>query len=572
LSGIVVYTKNTIETLSAFADGTTDDAGQINAALTMAQATGGTVWLPPGIYGIGSDLIVPPGVTLTGQAGVRTDLGASGAAVQARVKLLSTFAGHAGVSVVDKEVGGYGAENGSVTIRDLNIDCSAKTSGTIDGIQVNGRCDGLRIEKVSIYKPPNCGVRFLQYTRVDTLTYKTINLVMDRVVVHTSASVGFSFSGNTDSEVTNCYSLGAGGDGFTFSTSCANTVVTTCRSEGSANYGFHITGSWNIGTGAGGMLLMGCSTDRSVKHGILVDATGTAPIAIQSPMLRRDGRNGGTGGGSYAGLAVASATVPVLITSPTVFPGVDDAGTGTNSPQYGISITSSTFVAINGGGYLHAQTTAFSADSTSVVSRGPGIAERTGSTSAPGTIAVDNWPRPEWTPEELSYKAFNYDPILVSGSVSGQASGVPLLVRVKVRKAILVTNLHVYVGTLGATLTSSQNLAGLYSISGGTATKLDVTGDQTTAWGSTGAKTMALAGGAQTIQPGDYIVALLSVGGTSAKFGRTSVPAVAQFANGLLGGSGARFATNGTGATALPTTFTLSSNTVSNDAAWVGLS
>jgi hypothetical protein len=571
MSGIVVYTKNTIETLSAFANGTTDDAGQINAALTMAQATGGTVWLPPGVYGIGSDLIVPPGVTLTGQAGVRTDLGASSAAVQARIKLLSTFTGKAGVSVVDKEVGGYSAENGSVTIRDLNIDCSAKTSGTIDGIQVNGRCDGLRIEKVSIYKPPNCGVRFLQYTRLDTLTYKTINLVMDRVVVHTSASVGFSFSGNTDSEITNCYSLGALDDGFKFSLSCANTVVTNCRSEGSANHGFHITGSWNTGTGSGGMLLMGCSTDRSVKNGILVDATGTAPIAISSPMLRRDGRNGGTGGGSYAGLAVASATVPVLITSPTVFPGVDDAGTGTNSPQYGVSITSSTFVAINGGGYLHAQTTAFSADATSVVSRGPGIAERTGSTSAPGTIAVDNWPRPEWTPEELSYKAFNYDPLLGSTS-TGQASGVPLLARVKVRKAIPVTNLHVYINTAGGTLTSSQNLAGLYSISGGTATKMDVSGDQTTAWGSTGAKTMALAGGAQTIQPGDYIVALLSVGTTSAKFAKTSAVANAQFTNGLLGASGARFVTNGTGATALPATFTLSSNTTTSDSVWVGLS
>ncbi len=570
MTAIVAFTKNDIETFAAVGDGVTNDRVAIQAALNAAQASGGTVMLPAGIYAIDSDLIVPPGVTLTGQAGERTELGGGGAAVQPAIKLLSTFSGNAGISVLDKQLGSYSAENASVQIRNLNIDCSAKTSGTIDGIQVNGKCDGLLIEAVSISKPPNSGVRFLQFQRLDLNFYKTINAVLRRVVVHNAASVGFSFNGNTDCELTGCYSLGAGDDGFQFTTSCANTVVAHCRSEWSTGSGFRVTGTWNNATGSGGILFASCTTDRNNIHGFSIDALGNSPVSIVAPMCRRDGRNGGSGGNGYAGIKVPGATVPVLITNPTVFPGVDDNGSGTNSPQYGISVTASaTYVAVNGGGFLHAATAAWNDDGTSTVSRGPGIAERTGTTSAPSAIVVDDRLRWEWEPDEVAWKAWNYDSLLATQS-TGQASGVILFARLKIKRTISVSNLVVYVNTAGGTLTTAQNFAALYTISGGTATKVQTTADQTTAWGTTGIKTMAITA---TVLPAgsDVIVAIVSNGTTSAKFAKAPGIANAQYLNGALGASGSRFATNGTGTT-LPATLTLSSNANTADSLWVALS
>lgn len=570
MPGIAVYTTNTIETFSAFADGVTDDAGQINAACTLAQTTGGQVWLPPGTYAINSSIVVPPGVTLAGQAGLRTEVGAGEAGKYCVLKLLGTFSGIAAVSVLDKEVGSYSLDNSSVTIRDINIDATS-ASGSVDGIQIKGKVDGLRIERVAIQKPPARGVAFVQYTRVDTNVYKTISAVMRDVTVHTAAGVGFYFNGNTDMSVSHCYTLGAGDDGFQLNTSMANSKFIGCRSEGSANHGYHITGSWNTGTGAGGVLLDSCSTDRSVKNGILVDATGTSPIQIVGPMLRRDGRNGGSGGGSYAGIAVAAATVPVFVSAPTVFPGVDDNGTGTNSPQYGISITSTnTYVSLCGPGILHANTNAVNDDGTSTVVRGPGIAERIGATTAT-TISGSPVVTGEWTPEELSYKHWNYDPHWMT-TTSALSTGVIQLVRTKVRKTIKVTNILAYINQAGTSITAGDSFAGLYSISGGTATKIDVTADQSTPWASTGQKTMALAGGAQTITAGDYIVAFVSTfTGTAVGFGRNSRINNNQVNNGLLGASGSRYATNGTG-TSLPSTFTLSSNSANAESIWIAFS
>jgi Pectate lyase superfamily protein len=568
----VAFTNADVETFQLAGNGTTDDQPNIQAALNLAQPSGGTVHLPPGNYAIGSPLILPPGVLLRGWRGVRTELGGSGAGPISTLVVLAGFTSlsSGAIQIIDKELGGYSVDNSTCQIRDLNIDLSGKTSGVVDGILVNGKCDGILIENVSIYKPPNSGVRFLQYQRIDTNFYKSINVVLSRVVVHTSGSIGFSFAGNTDCEISNCYSLGAGDDGFQFSTSCANTRLVGCRSEGSANHGYHVTGAWNTGTGSGGMTLAACSTDRSTKNGILVDATGNSPILIVGPQLRRDGRNGGGGGGGYAGIAVAAATVPVEVVTPTVFPGVEDNGTGTNSPQYGISITStSTFVAVNGGGLLHANTAAWNDDGTSTVSRGAGIAERTGSTSAPTAIVVDDRLRWEWEAEELAWKGWNYDPLFATTS-TGQASGVILGARFKVRRTIPISNLIVFVNTAGGTLTTAQNFAALYTISGGTATQARITADQTTAWGTTGIKTMAIT---TLVCPAgsDIIIAAVSNGTTSAKFAKAPGIANAQFGNGALGASGARFFTNGTGTT-LPGTLTLSSNATSTDTMFVAVS
>ncbi|MCX4857733.1 hypothetical protein [Streptomyces canus] len=106
-------------------------------------------------------------------------------------------------------------------------------------------------------------------------------------------------------------------------------------------------------------------------------------------MLRRDGRNtsdvngAGTGGGGFAVLKIQAATIPVVVTGITVFPGVDDDGQGTNSPQYGMAATSATFVSVTGGYVQAAQAPVRDGGSNTVFHVDPAIGRRYGTTSAP---------------------------------------------------------------------------------------------------------------------------------------------------------------------------------------------
>jgi hypothetical protein len=169
---------------------------------------------------------------------------------------------------------------------------------------------------------------------------------------------GIGLSNHADGLWFDVHALANTGHGFSIAGSPANSRFTGCRAEwsGIGKDGFHLTSAWGTGTGSGGVVFSGCSTDRNDNHGFGITCTGTVPILIDGCMLRRDGRNNNTGGGSFAGLSVNGATCPVLASGLTVFPGVDDNGTGTNSPQYGLALGSSqTLVAVTGA-YLQGNT------------------------------------------------------------------------------------------------------------------------------------------------------------------------------------------------------------------------
>ena len=118
-----------------------------------------------------------------------------------------------------------------------------------------------------------------------------------------------------------------------------------------------MTGAWSTATGAGGCTFTGCSTDGNDQDGFLVQATGTAPITLNGCMFRRDGNNGGPGGGGYGGLTFDGSTIPVTVDGITVYPGIAFTE-GSNSPEYGIKFASeSANIAINSG-VVHAQTQA----------------------------------------------------------------------------------------------------------------------------------------------------------------------------------------------------------------------
>lgn len=82
-------------------------------------------------------------------------------------------------------------------------------------------------------------------------------------------------------------------------------------------------------------------------------------------------------------------------------------------------------------------------------------------------------------------------------------AGVLNLRRVRRVSAGNVTNIVAYVTGAGSALTAGQCFAALYTAAGSLVAQ---TADQASAWGSTGVKSMALAGGPLPIDAGDYYV------------------------------------------------------------------
>jgi hypothetical protein len=206
-----------------------------------------------------------------------------------------------------------------------------------------------------------------------------------RVKIDSPGGYGVSCGGHTDGIWSDVHVINPVQHCWYISGAPSNSRFIGCRGEWaqSGYYGLYLTGAWNNGTGSGGCVFTAFSTDRNDQDGIHIDATGNEPVIFEGLMLRRDGRNGGSGGGSYAGLNLNGATIPVIIGSVSVFPGVDDTGSGTNSPQYGLSVTSTSYLEITAG-YIHGATNAVHQGSgNSVVNIGPNVFTASGTTGSP---------------------------------------------------------------------------------------------------------------------------------------------------------------------------------------------
>lgn len=367
-----------------------DDTSVLQALLTAA-GPGGVVGLRPGIYKTTNRLILPPGVTLTGAQGRRVNnlALATETATLSYIRPTGAFGGDACIRMLDKEEGGYSAENNGQRLRHLAIDMTSVPAGTVDGIKATGYVHDVMMENVSIYGAPHNGVTTTSYVRADTSSVHPYSWTVINCITQACTNIGWSLNGATDTWMEMVQAIGCGSHGF-FLASMANSQFHGLRAEFNVD-GYRITGGWGTGTGAGGGIWNGCSTDRNTQYGYHIDATGSAPLQINNPMCRRDGRNGGGGGGSFAGIYGDASTCPIVITNPVVYPGVDDDGTGSNSPQIGIKASGCTFFSFNGG-YVHAATTPISDDGTNTAFlRGPGAGTATGSTATPTRAAGTGW-------------------------------------------------------------------------------------------------------------------------------------------------------------------------------------
>lgn len=177
----------------------------------------------------------------------------------------------------------------------------------------------------------------------------------------------------------------------------------------------------------------------------------------------------------------------------------------------------------------------------------------------------------EFSPVDVEMTACNYDPLHISAtSTPLGVDGTLYIQRVRVDQSTTITYLNLLVITAGATLTSGQCKAALYS---GAGDLLGTTSDQSTAWTTTGLKQCALTTPYEITEPGHYYVGMWANGTTRPAMGRAPVGG-AEGANGFLGSTDYRWASADTGltTTAPATLGTMTAVPQSGATYWAGLS
>ncbi|GHD70193.1 hypothetical protein GCM10010317_076980 [Streptomyces mirabilis] len=377
LPGITDWINVTVAPYSADKSGITDATAALQAAIDACQP-GGTVYLPRGVYKTTATLDLKSGVTLRGShANLMVSPGMTGDEYPSYIQPAGEFTGTSVIQIIGDADGTHPNISGEQRLVDLMLDGSKLGGSSVDGLFARGNVQNVVLDGVCIRQMPNNGI--VTASRGDgTFPY---SWRLHHVMVDNCHANGILFTGNTDITLDDVQVIGCWAQGFVL-TNCTNAQLIACRAEWMGSHGYHITGAWGDWQGSGGMQMTGCSTDRNGQHGVLVDATGNTPILISGLMTRRDGRNGGAGGGGYAGLAVIGATVPVTIDGIQCYPGVDDTGSTTNSPQYGARLSGSSTVTLDNA-YLHANTAGLYDDGTNtLVSLGGNIVTAVGPTTA----------------------------------------------------------------------------------------------------------------------------------------------------------------------------------------------
>jgi hypothetical protein len=176
------------------------------------------------------------------------------------------------------------------------------------------------------------------------------------------------------------------------------------------------------------------------------------------------------------------------------------------------------------------------------VTGGTGATGPTGNTGVQGTTGATGSQAnvTQWQASDYGLKGMTYDPT-ISNATATPTAGTLYLTKVLVPVATTISDIWLHVNTAGSSLTSGQNFAAAYDQAGAL---IGVTADQTTAWGSSGMKQMALTGGPYNLSTGFVWIALWSRGSTPAQFARNNNNAGFMVINGVT-----RYATANTGLT-----------------------
>jgi hypothetical protein len=197
---------------------------------------------------------------------------------------------------------------------------------------------------------------------------------------------------------------------------------------------------------------------------------------------------------------------------------------------------------------------------TDIVALGTQAAGSVGKPADAGHVHPSSALNPSAT--DQGFKAWVGDPIgFLSPSVA-PAAGILYLARIAVQSAVTVTKICTFVATAasGATVQANTYLA-LFSADG--QTQYGVTSDISSSFSTAGLITPSIT--SSLLTPGYYYVALV-IGTVATTTAKIPIFAGAVFFNGYpnmnLTASAARWATQGTGLSAMPSTVTMSSNSL----------
>jgi hypothetical protein len=376
------HVLNTAYAGGADPTGARDSSAAIAAAYADARA-GQVVFFPGGVYQISAPLRPPAGViTVLGPAGF--DPRAWGDSASGCVIVPS--AGFAGSAVVEfSDVGGAVTQGpailgGAIDGRHLAV--------IADGVRATGPVNAVVLRDFFIANVTGAGINCVNNPAAAGQSYP-YGWHISHVKIDTPGKQGVVAANHTDATFYDVHVINSRSHAWSFAGPCPNSRFIACKGEWSASGfdGFHLTGSWSSGTGSGGMTFVGCSTDRCGANGLGVTATGNVPVHFSACMFRRDGRNGGAGGGGYAGVAVSASTLPLTFDGLLVWPGVDDTGGAANSPEFGLSISDRASRVAVASGYIQGATGSVHDDGSSPdVTISPWVVTASGATRTP---AVD---------------------------------------------------------------------------------------------------------------------------------------------------------------------------------------
>jgi hypothetical protein len=386
-------TPNWIDAQASGADptGVHDSTAAISAALTRAAAcitTPGSpsvVYLASGTYTTTAPLVIPPGVALLGDMANEmssfSDI-ATGTIIRPAATFAQAGAPRNGVIVIPGQTAGTGVVAEEHKITGIFVDGSRlPAASTTDGITIVGNARRVHLARIMIAHNGGNGFSAV----ADAHGNVPDALRLQRVMARWCGQAGFLIFRVSDCTFTDCLAENCTGNGWDI-TNLSNCTLIGCRSEHNS-IGYAVTNT-NEGTGSGGGKLIGCSTDRNQRHGIAIttaNKTGV-PVILSGCAFRRDGRNKDAGGGGFAGIDVTGYPGVVQVSGCTVFPGVNDDGTGTNSPQTGLNVASTTALratVIVSGSYIQAAGAAIADDGLGTVLLDSSTALATGTTSAP---------------------------------------------------------------------------------------------------------------------------------------------------------------------------------------------
>jgi hypothetical protein len=373
--------------------GAADSTSAINDALA-ATPVGGICYLPAGTFTTSAPIVVPPSVTLLGSHGSHLDT------IACAIKPSSTFTGKslaattvsgttypavvisAVIVFLDEVAGGYLVASTEQRIANLTVDCSNLAAGSgVNGIESVGYVHGVFLDNIAIFQPPAHGIAGLSRDGGNPYSWR-----MTRICVSGAGTYGYNVANFTDSTFIDCESIAAGASGWYISGN-GNGHFTNCRAEWSALQGFEVHS-----VGVSSYTFTGCSTDRNTKNGMLIsDSGGVGPIVLTGCMFNRDGRNGTSGGGGYAGLAVSASASPIIVSGCVTAVHPDDNGSGPQTPEYGISVTSATYVAVSGGFFWGLTAGWFDGGGNTTLRRGPNVGEATGADTGPSLVLDNPW-------------------------------------------------------------------------------------------------------------------------------------------------------------------------------------